>query len=1141
MEEDKPLYAAPVSYALDTTPGYKINPLTGDSIMPLRNNSNETISTGKQVPFRNTLVKEEKSFIRIDISPVITTRKSSLINIHNLPKFISKISVDFTQPKQVNLGEGDSTFILRKATGILPSGVSLPIKGRILPIVEPEPMRVMPLRAKDEAKANIQYLDVEQGLPMSYITTILKDSKGNIWFGTDGLGIGKYDGTRITNYLLKETLAGITVTSLIEDRKGNIWIASANNGVTILNGNGIIHFTEKERLSDNHISSMTEDTKGNIWIGTQYGGVSKLEPIDLSKGTGIITHYTTKEGLLNNGVNCMLHDRQGNIWFGSNTGVSRFDGNKFSFLRTVNGTGTNMVRTMLEDEKGNIWFGSDENLSCYDGKTMTRYTEKDGLISNTVISMMEDEKGNLWIGTLDGICKFDGKRFTHFTEEQGLTKNKILSLADGGQGIIWCGTEGGGINKLNDAGFTYPISKELFDLNRVRPVMTDAYGDMWFGTESGYIYKNDGIIQEKFDLNFPVHYGMRAMLTDKSGNRWFGTTDGGGLLLLNGINFIRYSEKSESRTLSIMAIEEDTDGNIWLGCKGDGVICISKQARPDNSNAVRRFASGSGLPSNHIMVIRRDKKGVLWMGTEGGGLCKVDGEKITNYTEKEGLFAKTVTAITEDENGNIWLGTIGAGVIKFDKKNFTYYAEEQGLANNNVWSLYQDTAKRIWAGTDKGLTLFNPHKNNSTDSNKKYLLYNFGAQDGLKAIDFNLHSVCVDDNNRIWWGTGKAVPTLDLNLSFEQNAPRSLSLSHIEINEKFYDFRNLPDSAKSNISYSAIPPFTNYPVNLKLSHNQNHLSFHFSAIDFMAPEKIKYSYRMSGLNDQWSAPSGTVIAEYRGLSHGQYVLQLKAISQSQQWTMPFTYRFIILPAWWQTWWFKTIMVIGFVSILLFISRLIYIFRLRKQKTELEKKLAVQMERQRISSEMHDDIGAGLSGVRLLTEMTKKKAKDEQTAEQVEKIYQSVGDISSKMKEVIWSLNTENDNLTNLVSFIQKQARLWLEHYPCQLIIDAGEVPDILVLGETRRNIFLLVKEMIHNIIKHAEAGRVQLSIHYRHNHLIIMVADNGKGIVAGNLDETGNGMKNMRLRVEKLNGKLFIKSRDGLSLTFEIPLDSKTI
>ena len=185
----------------------------------------------------------------------------------------------------------------------------------------------------------------------------------------------------------------------------------------------------------------------------------------------------------------------------------------------------------------------------------------------------------------------------------------------------------------------------------------------------------------------------------------------------------------------------------------------------------------------------------------------------------------------------------------------------------------------------------------------------------------------------------------------------------------------------------------------------------------------------------------------------------------------------ILPYWYQTWWFRLLVTVLALSAILFVVRLIYISRMRKQRAILEKQLAVQLERQRISSEMHDDIGAGLSGIKLLTEMTKGKVKDEAVGAEMEKIYQSVGDISGKMKEVIWSLNTENDQLSSLISYIQRQARQWLENYPCQLTITIPEkIPDLEINGESRRNIFLAVKEAVHNIIKHSGADKVNIEI-----------------------------------------------------------------
>jgi signal transduction histidine kinase len=229
-------------------------------------------------------------------------------------------------------------------------------------------------------------------------------------------------------------------------------------------------------------------------------------------------------------------------------------------------------------------------------------------------------------------------------------------------------------------------------------------------------------------------------------------------------------------------------------------------------------------------------------------------------------------------------------------------------------------------------------------------------------------------------------------------------------------------------------------------------------------------------------------------------------------------------------------VLIFLAVIFLIARFIYRYQLRRQKTLLEKQLAVQFERQRISSEMHDDIGAGLSGIKLMTEMAKMKTKDEQSVSEIEKIYQSVGDISSKMKEVIWSLNTENDSLSSLIAYLQNQSRQMMENYPGRFnMLLPDKIPDIKISGDARRHIHLLVKEALHNIIKHSGADKVEIKISCN-DKLHIAVSDNGKGMDISQNNGTGNGMKNMRKRVQQLEGFFFIKNMEGLTLIFEIPL-----
>jgi signal transduction histidine kinase len=213
------------------------------------------------------------------------------------------------------------------------------------------------------------------------------------------------------------------------------------------------------------------------------------------------------------------------------------------------------------------------------------------------------------------------------------------------------------------------------------------------------------------------------------------------------------------------------------------------------------------------------------------------------------------------------------------------------------------------------------------------------------------------------------------------------------------------------------------------------------------------------------------------------------------------------------------------------------YRLRRQRQQYEKELAVQYERQRISAEMHDDLGAGLSGVRLLTEIARAKMRDDTGRQEMDAIHQSVGELSSRMREVIWSLNTENDTLLSLVTYIQKQVKAMLEHYPTSVKFDITEpLPDLVVHGEARRNIYLCVKEAVHNIMKHARASQVTISI-AAGKSLNVAVADNGIGLTEGVQKAGGYGLKNMQNRMAALQGRLTVQSGNGVTITLEIPTD----
>ena len=347
------LYPAPQTIAVNTEEGYIINPVTGDSIQPMLNSLGDLIITGLPVPAMGKSIHPESVAQPMIIPAGESTVVSANLNTHIVPESLKTITVDKNSLRTFTSGADTSSFVLVNSTGdTLQTGVPIPISGKIVPCIQSQPVKVLPLRMKDNATLDIKFLDVEQGMSSSQVLSILEDSHGNLWFGTGGGGVSMFNGETFTHFTEKEGLSNDQVWSILEDSYGNLWFGTWGGGVSRYNGEIFTHFTEKEGLSNNRVRSMMEDSQGNLWFGTWGGGVS------LYNGK-TITHITKKEGISNNYVQSILEDSQGNLWFGTaGGGVSMYDGNTYTYFTEKEGLSNNDVLSILEDSRGNLWFGT---------------------------------------------------------------------------------------------------------------------------------------------------------------------------------------------------------------------------------------------------------------------------------------------------------------------------------------------------------------------------------------------------------------------------------------------------------------------------------------------------------------------------------------------------------------------------------------------------------------------------------------------------------------------------------------------------------------------------------------------------------------------------------------------------------------
>jgi ligand-binding sensor domain-containing protein/serine phosphatase RsbU (regulator of sigma subunit) len=830
------------------------------------------------------------------------------VHVAGVPQFIKAGTPRVCTP-------GQDTFLLPK---VLPALDSSFVAGIPEVVITKDP------RINDNNPQSFAAYSKLQGLKHEKIACILEDRSGNLWFGTGGGGVCKYDGQHFTHFTDKEGLSNNFVRSILEDKSGNIWFGTYGGGVTKYDGLRFTHFTVQQGLSNNIVLSILEDKSGNIWFGTGGGGVSKYEPSKIEGQVGYFTHFTVAEGLSYNTVMSILEDKSGNLWFGTEGGgVSKFDGKSFTHFNEALGLSNNIVWSILEDKSGNIWFGTQGGgVSKYNGNSFTNFTEAAGLSHNVVLSIIKDKSGNIWFGTGGGgVSKYDGQCFINFTDKEGLSDNVVFSILEDKSGNIWFGTRVGGVSKYNGQRFTHYTDKEGLSNNHVKSILEDKSGNLWFGTYGGAVSKYDGQRFTHFTEAAGLSDNVRSILEDKSGNIWFGTY-GGGVVKYDGQHFTHFTEAAGLSNNIVLSILEDQSGNLWFGTGGGGVSKYDGQY-------FTHFTIAEGLSNNNVYSIIEDKSGNLWFGTQGGGVSKYEPSKIksqmgrfTHFTLAEGLNNNIVFSMLADKSGNLWFGTNGGGVSKYDGHRFIHLTEVDGLSNNFVMLMVEDKSGNIWFGTRFGLSKLTNSKlvemNNKLKSKsikqEDLFFKNYSYEDGFLGIGCYVNSVCESNDGTIWIGANDRLtayhpPKVDRPSTLAPN----IQLTGIQLFNENIPWTNLlqkKDSALTlgngvsvgDFGFDSVSKWYGLPENLRLAYNNNYLTFNFIGITMMQPKKVKYQYKLDGIDENWSALTNRTEAPYGNLPHGNYTFKVKAMNSEGYWSEPFEYTFTIRPPWWKTWW-----------------------------------------------------------------------------------------------------------------------------------------------------------------------------------------------------------------------------------------------
>jgi len=963
----------------------------------------------------------------------------------------------------------------------------------------------------------------EQGLSHFRTYDLVQDRQGFLWIATLG-GLDRYDGYGIRNFRHKEedtsSLSDDIITALLLDRAGRIWAGTHEGSINRFDAvtetfTRFVHDPDDSgSVSGSTISTMYEDRSGTIWIGTADGGLSKM----MVSETGIafinFRHAPGFSGSLSGDrVFCILEDSRGTLWVGTEKGLDTLDRTRgrFSHFSSPSLGPAGPVTTIFEDGTCNLWVGTEGTGLYLREKDKARWRHyrssrrgQQSLSNDFITSLLEDGSRFLWIGTRSGLNKLDRvtgniDQYHHSPEDpSGLVYDYIFKLRRDRSGVLWIVTDRG-LNMLTprmNQFAHYTLRSGRTEDQTITALWEDRSNNLWTGNNGlSMIEAQTGKIT-RFTTDGLGEAYVQAFHEDLEGNLWIGT-------LGNGL--FRYDVRSRwshyDWTSSVMSITVGHDGVVWAGAYENGLFRYDQQ-RKTLTHFLHDPSDSTTLSSNNVFAVMQDHSGTLWVGTEGGGINRLERAtssftRFTHSTADSGSLSNDrVYAIHEDRTRRLWIAT-GNGLNEFDQTSGTFRNLSAGtsLASSQLTSIGEDHRGYLWLGTmQQGLIRVDPDRG---------ILTSFDAQNGLPGNSFP-YAHCRRKNGMLLFGGNRGFVAFYPDSVLENMFPPSVVLTAFRVFDRPAEMDTAITEART----------------LHLAHNENYFSFEFAALDFNAPARNQYRYILENFDKEWITTARR-FANYTNVDPGDYTLRVVGSNSDGVWNETGRVLFIsIAPPYWATWWFRALVLVIVIGILAGA----YHYRVSKL-------LEMERMRLRIASDLHDDIGSNLGSIALLGDLIRNSGSfpAEQTR-LLHEISKSARLTADALRDIVWVINPAHDKLDNMVLRMKDAAASLLRNidhsFHCSQHIMAG-VLDM----EFRRNILLIYKEILHNILKHACATRVDIRIEENNGHLVLTIADNGVGFDPS-LSFTGNGLRNLKSRATKIGGHLDIHSLNGKGASF---------
>jgi ligand-binding sensor domain-containing protein/signal transduction histidine kinase len=958
-------------------------------------------------------------------------------------------------------------------------------------------------------------------------------------------GVVRFDGVRFvrigpddpTNQLANRVLC------LHVGRGGQLWLGTDGAGLMrYAAGNFTAFLQGKEGTPVNCVRSVVEDVTGDLWLGTQ-GGLGRFKD-------GKATWFTTANGFTNAvfSVWNMAFDREGRLWIADWTSLKAFKEGRFE-TPLLSPPPRPPVRAVYADDAGNMWAGMMGHAWQLGNQGQwTSLADVERFARLEVTAFCQTRAGEIWVGTRRGLFCWRNERWAAFTVREGSVSTEVRVLFEDREGNLWVGTGTGGLARLKRRVLkTYTARNGLTD-GGVLALREKPDGGLWVGLSDGRLAHGSAGAFHRFEAKgLPADAPVKAVLCTREGALWVGTF-GSGLVRLQESNLTQFTPSvgSPARIDKITALLEDRAGEIWIGS-------FYGLYKATGSNVVVPVLVGGRELRAPVTALVEDNAGGMWVGCHGLGVVRLARDQATWVTRRDGLPTALIRTLHQDRTGTVWIGT-EAGLCSWRSGRVSRFTKAHGLVDDTISQILEDDADNLWLGSNRGIMRVAKRELLAIAQGRNALLEVFacGQGDGMLSLEC-LGGFCPaglkTSDGKLWFPTAKGLVMVDpsqLKLTMNSTPP-PVYIEEVRADGKLV--------ARPHSMPVALADQPSPPAPVVLPPSARRLEFIYTGLSLTAPERVRFKHRLEGFDADWMEAGTVRSVVYAKLPPGRYRFQVIACNNDGVWNetghlLPFR----IAAPFWQTWWFPTFAGLGSAGALSGAVRFISVRQLRRKLRRLEEAHAIEKERMRIAQDMHDEIGGKLSRISFLSDMARRHVSEmSEASQQIDEVSEAARDVIRTVDEIVWAVSPRNDTLESLTHYICRHAEEFFELTPVELELELpGEFPARRLSADVRHNLFCAVKEALNNVLKHAGATKVRIAFVASASSFQVTVRDDGSGFRAeevlaaalhtGNGADTarrGNGLLNMRERLESIRGKCVLKSQPGKGARamFSVPLD----